>query len=54
MEIAEYVGTLIVPNSNVGDYGNNVLDLVADLAGAVAATAVLGVGDRRIRRVATG
>lgn len=54
VEIVEYVGTLIVPNSNVGDYGNNVLDLVANLAGAAAATAVLGVGDLRSRRVATG
>lgn len=54
VEIVEYVGTLVVPNSNVGDYGNNMLDLVANLAGAVVATAALGVGNRRIRHVATG
>lgn len=35
VEIVEYVGTLIVPNANVGDYGNNMLDLVANSAGAV-------------------
>lgn len=40
VEIVEYVGTLIIENANVGDYGNNMADLVANLAGAVVATTV--------------
>ncbi len=40
VEIVEYVGTLIIENANVGDYGNNMADLVANLAGAVGATSV--------------
>lgn len=54
VEIVGYIGTPVAPNSNVGDHGNDMHDLVANLAGAVAATAVLGVGDRRSRHVATG
>jgi hypothetical protein len=44
VEIVEYVGTLVVPNSSVGDYGNNMLDLVANLVGALAAVALIGSG----------
>jgi uncharacterized membrane protein YjdF len=40
VEIVEYLGSLIFQTTNVGDYGNNMLDLVANLIGAVIAVAV--------------
>ncbi|HLU30516.1 MAG TPA: hypothetical protein VK088_02060 [Acidimicrobiia bacterium] len=54
VEIVEYVGTLVVPNSSVGDYGNNMLDLVANLAGAVVAVALLHLGTPRFRQAVGG
>lgn len=41
VEVVEYVGTLVVPNANVGDYGDNMLDLIANLLGAVAAVVLI-------------
>lgn len=35
VEIIEYVGSVIFENTSVGDYGNNMLDLVANTAGSV-------------------
>lgn len=40
VEIVEFTGTLLFPNTNVGDYRNNMLDLVANLAGAVGGAAI--------------
>ncbi len=37
IEIAEYIVTLTVANNGVGAYNNNMLDLVANLFGSVAA-----------------
>lgn len=37
VEIVEYAGTIVIDNANVGDYDNNMLDLVANLLGAVLA-----------------
>lgn len=54
VEIVEYVGTLVVPNSSVGDYGNNMLDLVANLAGALAAVALVRFGPDRFRQAVEG
>ena len=54
VEIVEYVGTLVVPNSSVGDYGNNMLDLVANLVGALAAVALIRFGPDRFRRAVEG
>jgi hypothetical protein len=42
VEIVEFTGTRIFPGTNVGDYGNNMLDLAANLAGA--GIVVLGLG----------
>jgi hypothetical protein len=41
VEVVEFTGTRVFPTTNVGDYGNNMLDLVANLAGALVAAAVL-------------
>ena len=35
VEIIEYIGSVIFENTSVGDYGNNMLDLVANTAGSV-------------------
>lgn len=40
VEIVEYIGSLIFQTTNVGDYGNNMLDLVANLIGAGTAVAI--------------
>jgi hypothetical protein len=40
VEIVEYIGSLIFQTTNVGDYGNNMLDLVANLIGAMIAVAI--------------
>jgi len=45
VEIVEYVGTLVVENANVGDYGNNMADLVANLAGALLAMPLMRFRD---------
>jgi uncharacterized membrane protein YjdF len=57
VEIVEFSGTLVFPGTNVGDYGNNMLDLVANLAGAMAATALIWWrerGDRQSVRIPAG
>lgn len=54
VEIVEYVGTLVVPNSSVGDYGNNMLDLVANLGGALVAVTLVRFGPDRFRRAVGG
>jgi hypothetical protein len=41
------VGTLVVENANVGDYGNNMADLVANLAGAILAMPLMRFGPDR-------
>jgi hypothetical protein len=50
VEIIEYVGSVIFENTSVGDYGNNMLDLVANTAGSVVgvvlAARVIDRGDR--------
>lgn len=40
VEIVEYLGSLIFQTTNVGDYGNNMLDLVANLLGAIVAVTI--------------
>ena len=35
VEIIEYIGSVIFENTSVGDYGNNMLDLVANTTGSV-------------------
>lgn len=47
VEIVEFVGTLVVENANVGDYGNNMADLVANLAGAILAMPLMRFGPDR-------
>jgi hypothetical protein len=41
VEMVEFSGTIVFPGTNVGDYGNNMLDLVANMAGAMIATALI-------------
>ena len=41
VELFEFAGTAVNPNVNVGDYGNNMLDIVANLVGAVAGLTVI-------------
>jgi hypothetical protein len=36
VEIIEYIGSLIFENTSVGDYGNNMLDLIANTLGSIA------------------
>jgi hypothetical protein len=51
VEMVEFTGVNVFPETNVGDYGNNMLDLVANLTGAVVIASVLGrsrVGTGRI------
>ena len=40
VEIIEYIGTLIFDNTSVGDYGNNMLDLIANTGGAAVAVLI--------------
>ncbi len=42
VEIVEFTGVNVFPETNVGDYGNNMLDLVANLTGATVAALLLG------------
>ena len=42
VEMIEYLGSVIFEQTSVGDYANNMLDLVANLIGAVAAVLILG------------
>jgi hypothetical protein len=41
VELAEFAGTAVNPDVNVGDYGNNMLDILANLVGAVAGLTVI-------------
>ena len=43
VEIVEYTGSIIIENANIGDYADNMLDLVANLAGAVVAVALIAM-----------
>jgi len=57
VEIVEYTGTLILENANVGDYGNNMADLVANLLGAMTAVTLahlLAPATARVERTGTG
>lgn len=40
VEVVEFAGSILIENANVGDYGDNMLDLVANLSGAVCAVGV--------------
>jgi hypothetical protein len=42
VEMVEFAGVNVFPETNVGDYGNNMLDLVANFVGAAAAAFLLG------------
>jgi hypothetical protein len=42
VEMIEYLGSVIFEQTSVGDYANNMLDLVANLVGAVVAVLILG------------
>jgi len=42
-EIVEFLATVLIPETGVGGYLNTALDLVADFAGAILATAYLRV-----------
>lgn len=46
-EVVEFAATLLVPETNVGGYLNTGWDLVANLVGAILATALIVVLDRR-------
>jgi hypothetical protein len=39
-EIVEFIGTLMISQTIVGDYANNAGDLVANLIGAIMASIV--------------
>ena len=47
-EIVEFAATVIMPETGVGGYVNNALDLVADLIGALVAVAWLRFRKRRV------
>lgn len=47
VEIVEFSSTIVFPTTNVGDYGNNMLDLVANLVGALVAAVLLSWRSRR-------
>lgn len=46
VEIVEFVGSIVIENANVGDYGDTMLDLVVNTAGAAVAVIIQ---DRRHR-----
>ena len=46
-EIVEFTATVITPNTGVGGYVNNALDLVTDLLGAVIAIIYLRKREKR-------
>ena len=50
IEIGEYLATLTVPAARVGDYANNMQDLIANLLGACVAAWWAGRGPRGIPR----
>ncbi len=45
VEMVEYVGSLVIENANVGDYGDTMLDLVVNALGAIVAVVI---ADRRM------
>lgn len=47
IEIIEYIGTLVLPHTNVGGYANNMQDLIANLAGAIVGWSAGAWGLRR-------
>lgn len=56
VEILEFMVSLTIPNAGVGDYNNNMGDLVANAVGAAAYLAVTGMMDeiRHLRAEAQG
>ena len=50
IEIGEYLATLAVSEARVGDYANNMQDLIANLLGAVVAAWWASRGPRGIPR----
>jgi len=52
VEVVEFTGTLVFPNTNVGDYRNNMLDLVVNLAGATLGAALAVRAGHRARHPA--
>lgn len=40
VEIVEFVGSVVIENANVGDYGDTMLDLVVNTAGAAVAVMI--------------
>lgn len=47
VEIIEYGGFLLLPVTHVGDYSNNMQDLIANLLGAIAGWLVASIAMRR-------
>ncbi len=47
-EIIEYIATLLVPQTGVGGYENTLLDLIADLIGALFALLIIRYREKRI------
>ncbi|MFD0893794.1 hypothetical protein KBB96_10255 [Luteolibacter ambystomatis] len=45
-EVVEFIFTLVMPDTNVGDYTNIGWDLVANLIGALVAVAIISHGDK--------
>ena len=41
VELFEFAGTAVNPDVNVGDYGNNMLDILANLVGGLAGLTVI-------------
>lgn len=58
VEIIEYIGSEIFENTSVGDYGNNMLDLIANttgsLVGVAMATRAIPAGRRAVTDPAPG
>ena len=46
-EVVEFVGTLLIPNNNVGGYLNTSLDMVANTVGTTGAAAMIYWKERR-------
>lgn len=46
IEIIEYVGTLLLPMNRVGDYANNMQDLIANLIGAFVGFSIAAIALR--------
>lgn len=47
-EVVEFAATVFLPETHVGDYTNNALDLVSNLIGALIAMLILRVNKKRI------